>query len=134
MGYLEAFTTYVDQDIWQYFKDGRSVINGPPLKEPFDQNGYMGHHGTPFNTPLFIYKAISDNVTPIYSTDVLVNRYCEVGVDVLYERNTVGDHLSEMMNGNARAVAWLQAACDGTRKENYGTGGCEIRNVSVGPS
>ena len=85
----------------------------------------MGYHGTP-EMPLFIYKAISDELTPIASTDELVDRYCNVGVNIIYERNTIGGHEAEEINGDKAAFEWLSEVLSGT----YDHTGCTIRNTS----
>jgi Secretory lipase len=73
----------------------------------------MGYHGVP-QMPLFVYKAIADEVSRIEDTDALVNRYCAVGASVLYQRNTVGEHILEENNADATAFAWLSSALDVT--------------------
>jgi len=62
---------------------------------------------------VFPYQAAGDRFSPIESTDWLVQRYCEVGARIRFERNTVGGHLAEIVNGPPRAQAWLQGGVGG---------------------
>jgi predicted peptidase len=78
--------------------------------------------------PLFVYKAIGDDVSPVHDTDILVERYCRVGATIDYQRNTVGTHQTESTNGDARAVAFLEKLFSGTYKAE----GCTITNVTIG--
>lgn len=87
--------------------------------------------------PVFAYKAIADEISVVKDTDDLIARYCTVGADILYERNTVGGHTAEFVNGNLRQAEWLAAAFAGRLSEVYagksGPGtGCTRRDVTVG--
>lgn len=73
----------------------------------------MTYHGVP-QAPLFIYKAVHDEATPIEDTDDYVQRNCMLMSNILYERNSVGGHIDEMANGNSRAVAWPASVLDGS--------------------
>ena len=98
----------------QYFQD---IINN---------NGYAGHHGIP-QMPLYFYKAVQDEIAPIGNVDALVSSYCAIGVDILYERNTIGGHLAEETNGDASAFNFLQQVLGGT----YNYTGCITRDVAI---
>lgn len=91
----------------------------------------MTYHGVP-RSPLFIYKAIYDEATPIEDNDYYVGWNCMLRANILYERNTVGGHLDELVNGLPRAVAWLGSIFDGSYSMKYTAEGCTIRNVAVG--
>jgi hypothetical protein len=49
----------------------------------------MGYHGVP-SMPVFVYKAIQDEFSPVADTDTLVERYCGVGANI-----TVGGPMSK---------------------------------------
>lgn len=123
----QVFANFAGQDPWKYFKNGADVLNAPVIQNVINREGYMGYHGTP-QMPLFIYKAVADELTPIDSTDDLVDRYCGVGGNILYERNSIGGHVAEEINGDQRAFDWLSKVLSGT----YGHSGCTIKNVTVG--
>ncbi|KAK3725429.1 hypothetical protein LTR37_000399 [Vermiconidia calcicola] len=122
----EAFAVYAGQDIYQYLRDGPEFFHAPVIQDVLHREGYMGYHGVP-EMPLFIYKAVADEITSIEDTDRMVQRYCEVGANIVYERNTVGGHLAELTNGDRRAFEWLGQVLGGT----YEHEGCTIRNVAV---
>ncbi|KAK3678734.1 hypothetical protein LTR78_001187 [Recurvomyces mirabilis] len=120
----DAFVTFANQPIFSYFVDGSVSLDDPLITDLVNNNGQMGYHGIP-QMPLYIYKAVRDEITPITDTDDLVKRYCEVGVNTLYERNTNAGHLAEETNGDASAFAWLNEVLGGT----YSHSGCTIRDV-----
>ena len=126
MNIAEAFTFFAGQDCFKYFKNGVDVLNAPEMQAAFDRDGYMGYHGVP-QMPMFVYKAVHDELTPIGNTDKLVDRYCGVGANILFERNTIGGHLAEETNGDKRALQWLSEVLGGT----YQHTGCTIKNVAI---
>lgn len=123
---VEAIGAYAGQDLALYFKNGFDTINAPIAKQVINEDGIMGHHGVP-EIPIFAYKAIGDDISVVADTDKLVDEYCAEGATIKYERNTVGNHATELNNGRARALAFLQAVFDGT----YEASGCQISNVTV---
>lgn len=129
MGAYEAFAAFAGQDMWAYFVNGRSVLDAPVIQRVLDDNFYMSYHGVP-KMPLFMYHAIHDQVARIGLTDSLVARYCGVHANIHFERNTIGDHVSEMTNGQPRALAWLSSILNGAQPGS----GCVITNVTVGES
>ena len=76
---------------------------------------------------MFIYQAVADEIAHINNTDRLVETYCSVGANILFERNTIGGHLAEMTNGDQRALDWLQSVLSGSYKHQ----GCTIRDVAL---
>lgn len=122
----DAFTLYANQNIFNYFIGGRDDLNAPVLERIARRNWYQGYHGVPL-MPTFVYKAIGDELANIDSTDALVERWCGIGVDVEYQRNTVGGHLTEIVNGRDRALDWINAIFAGTAA----VGGCVVQNVTV---
>lgn len=126
MGIEEAFAYYANRSAYAWFKNGKIFYNAPPLQEIFNQQGYMGYHGVP-QMPLFVYKAVADEVTSIGSTDQLVQRYCGVGANIVYERNTIGGHLAEETNGDQSALEWLAKVLGGEYKHI----GCTVKDVAI---
>ncbi|OAG01115.1 LIP-domain-containing protein [Paraphaeosphaeria sporulosa] len=122
----QAFATYANQDLYDYFINGRADLLAPILTKIADRNSYQGYHGVP-KMPTFVYKAIGDEFSTVKSTDALVERWCSINVDVEYQRNTVGNHITEISNGKQRALDWLGSIFDGTAT----IGGCSVKNVSV---
>jgi hypothetical protein len=136
MSFFEADVAFADQDvIADYFVNGlAAILTQPTIKHVMDNNDYLGYHGIP-QVPLFVYKAIGDELAPVKDTDHLIeDMYCRLGVDVRYERNTVGGHMSENTNGVARSRQFLTWVLDGIDEGEVVPigGGCTIVNVTVG--
>lgn len=125
----QSIQAFVFQNISNYFINGREALVSPISQYVINRDGVMGYHGVP-QMPVFAYKAIGDEVSPVADTDKLVDRYCGVGATILYQRNTVGSHVTEAGNGDARAVQFLTSIFDGKFTQT----GCVISNVTVGGS
>jgi hypothetical protein len=123
---IEVFAIFANQTMWNYFRDGRDILYSPLLSPLLHTETTLGSHGVP-QVPLFIYKAIHDEVTPIEGTDDLLQRYCRYGANIWYQRNTVGGHLSEIPNGKPSATQFLQDVLDG----RYEHEGCTVEDVIV---
>ncbi|KAM0808865.1 putative Lipase A [Seiridium cardinale] len=120
------------EDIYNYFVGGVTVFLNPLVSAVIDSNGKMGNHGIP-QMPLFVYKAIQDEVSPIADTDALVDKYCAADATITYDRNTLTTHKDEQDAESANAFAFLKSVLAGTYVPPVG--GCSIRNVSIpGPS
>lgn len=122
----EAFTYYFGQDMWAYFKSGADFFNAPVVQNVLKRETYMGFRGIP-QMPLFFYHAVQDEISHVSNPEALYERYCSVGVDVLFERNTIGGHLAEETNGDQRALAWLEKVLGG----DGGKIGCVMRDVAL---
>ena len=83
--------------------------------------------------PLLVYKAIKDDISKIQDTDDLVDKSCKAGAKILYECNTVGNHLQEDSLGFQKALEWLGAVFDGTYNKTFSSQGCTIRDITVTP-
>jgi hypothetical protein len=121
-----SFGAYAGQNISDYFVNGWADVEVAVIQEIVDRQTNEGYHGVP-QMPVFAYKAIHDQFTPVKDSDALVERWCGIGVDVRYERNEVGGHIAEITNGRLRALAWLKTVFDGTLVEQ----GCDVKNVTV---
>ena len=126
MSLEDAIQNFANQDIFAYFTNGSAILQAPIVQQVVSADGLMGYHGVP-QMPLFVYKAIADEVSPIRDTDALVDKYCTVGASILYQRNTVGGHEAESINGDAMAFEWLSSVLNGTLQQM----GCLIQNVTV---
>ena len=122
----ETFVYFNDQDIFQYFTDGAAFFDQPVITHVLNTEGLMGFHGVP-DMPLFVYKAIHDTLSPIADTDALVQTYCDYGTSILYQRNTIGGHEAESVNGDGRAFAWLSKVFEGTLVQSS----CLTQDVAV---
>ena len=117
MSYEEAGDYYNEQDIFAYFTQGADFFKMPVISHVLNTEGLMGFHGVP-NMPLFVYKAINDTLSKIEDTDALVEAYCNYGTNILYQRNTVGGHEADSVNGDPSAFAWLVSLLEGTLVQN----------------
>jgi len=129
MTILEAFAYYAGQDVWEYFVDGKEVVEARVVEKVFWDNGMMGYHGVP-QMPLFVYQAVGDRFSPIEYTDELVERFCGVGARIDYQRNEVGGHIAEITNGAPRALGWLVGVLEGAETIDMSLG-CDIQTVAV---
>ncbi|RMZ86100.1 hypothetical protein DV737_g71, partial [Chaetothyriales sp. CBS 132003] len=126
----EAVITFAFQNISEYFVDGFADIFNPTTLQVIYKDGIMGYHGIP-QFPLYVYKAVNDEVSVISDTDNLVSDYCNMGANILYERNRVGGHTAEFVNGHDAAEAWLDSILGGSYSSQYNSTGCTIRDVTV---
>ncbi|ETS81434.1 hypothetical protein PFICI_06436 [Pestalotiopsis fici W106-1] len=116
------------ENIYDYFVGGIAVFLDPRVQAVIESDGLMGYHGVP-RAPLYVYKAIRDEVSPIADTDALVDKYCAAGAEITYERNTLTTHKDEQDAESTRAFAFLQSVLDGSYVPP--AGGCVIRNVTI---
>ena len=116
---------YAMQNISNYFIGGFSDISGPTLANLFAEETDQGKHVP--TVPVFAYKAIADELSPVQDTDAWVEGYCRGGAQVLLHRNTASDHLTEFVYGHSRSLEWLSGVFNGTHQ----TGGCVTLNVTV---
>ncbi|RKK12540.1 hypothetical protein BFJ65_g14394 [Fusarium oxysporum f. sp. cepae] len=106
---------YAGQDIYTFFKGGSAELRAPILQELYNKQAKLGYRDTP-TMPMFLYKAIQDQFCTIDLTDATVDRLCEKGADIKFERNTVGNHVSEIENGKPRAFGFLRTIFDESYK------------------
>ncbi|KAM5343816.1 hypothetical protein ACJ41O_012353 [Fusarium nematophilum] len=125
----EAGVAYAGHDIAEYFKTGSATFRDPKVIPIINRDGIMGYHGVP-QWPLFVYKAVNDEISRVADTDALVERYCQVGAGILYQRNSVGTHSEEAYNSLSAAVEWLTGILTGSYTKGYNTEGCSVQNVT----
>ncbi|OQE28881.1 hypothetical protein PENSTE_c003G05798 [Penicillium steckii] len=112
------------QDLYSFFKNEAESFQEAVPRSVFSWSGQMGVHGTP-GAPLFIYKAVGDEISPVADTDYLVNMYCRKGIDIEYHRNLVGNHETEGILGSVGALEWLRERLNGTAAQT----GCHKKDV-----
>lgn len=123
---MQAFAAFANQDIFDYLVGGRADIDAPILQRILKRNWYWGVRGVP-QMPVFAYKAIHDQLSKVQDADALVEKWCEAGVNLRYERNTVGGHIAEITNGRGRAMDWLESIFEGTAEVK----GCVVQDVTI---
>ncbi|KJZ75859.1 hypothetical protein HIM_04683 [Hirsutella minnesotensis 3608] len=127
MNVADAVVKFAGKDIYQFFKGGASDLQAPILRELYYAQADLSDKGVP-TMPLFVYKAIKDQYCPIEQTDATVKLFCDKGAVIKYERNSVGEHVSEIENGRLRARAWLWTIFN----ESFCDSSCTTVNVTVG--
>jgi hypothetical protein len=124
----QATSYFAFKDIYKYFINGLDdIYSSSVMQRIYARDTVLGTHGVP-NIPLYVYKAIGDIYCPVDETDALVDKYCVSRADVTYRRNTVGGHVSEIINGQPGALEWLWGIFNESfvpRTE------CSIENVTV---
>ncbi|KAH8892596.1 lipase 1 [Thozetella sp. PMI_491] len=129
----ENVITFGGRDISLYFDGGFGPVLDLLASTVINRDGLMGYHGVP-QMPIYAYKAVADLISPIADTDTLLGGFCDLGVNILYERNHIGGHAADSQNGAPAAAAWLTAVLDGTYSSKYSPVGCTFRDISVGPN
>lgn len=127
LGLAQTSILFAFQKMGDYFINGDAIFENPLVRRIMNSDGRMGYHGVP-TMPLFVYKAIADEVSPVADTDDLVNKFCKVGATIQYERNTVGGHSAGAVNGEASAFHFLAQVLGGTYTPP--AQGCSIKDVS----
>ncbi|PMD33150.1 secretory lipase-like protein 1 precursor [Hyaloscypha variabilis F] len=102
----EDITTYAGQDMFSYFDDGEATLLSPIPQGVLQATGLMGTHGTP-QMPVYAYKAIGDEISPIADTDALITKLCAQGANIQYVRDVLGEHASEGITGSGDAFGFL---------------------------
>ncbi|KAL4938220.1 hypothetical protein BDV06DRAFT_232024 [Aspergillus oleicola] len=94
---------YLGDDIYSYVNDP-NLFESELATELMDANA-MGQR-TP-EIPLFIYKAVNDQISPVENTDDLYDTYCDGGADVEYVRDLLSEHALLTITGSPNAFMWL---------------------------
>ncbi|THY24578.1 secretory lipase-like protein 1 precursor [Aureobasidium pullulans] len=115
---------FVFKDIYKFFDNGKDFINAPVVQTVLNETGIMGQHGTP-QMPLFIHKAVADEVSPVADTDALVKQLCSQGARIQYTRDLIGEHVTESITGSGDALNFIKARFNGVPALN----GCKTRTV-----
>lgn len=112
------------EDMYTYFKDGEASFHDAVPQSIFYYSGLMGIRDTP-TAPLFVYKAVADEISVVEDTDDLVEKYCAQGARIEYHRDWVGTHFSEAIAGSASALNWVSERLDGEEVDD----GCRTKQV-----
>lgn len=126
----DALDNYHGHDILDYFVHGWADWANPALQDVFVADGAMGRHGVP-RMPVFYYKAVQDEMSPVEETEGLVRSFCDSGANILFHRNSVGGHNDELWSGRPRALEFLAAKLDGHGDIAIPATGCATLNVTV---
>ncbi|TPX10065.1 uncharacterized protein E0L32_001262 [Thyridium curvatum] len=117
--------TFAFQNISDYLIGGFADLKNPVIRRITYSDGMMGYHGVP-QMSVYEYKAIHDELSAGVDTDKLVERYCEAGASIFYQRDTVNDHGEEAKAGAPRARNWLVSVLEQGHTED----GCRIETIT----
>ncbi|CZR55878.1 related to lipase 1 [Phialocephala subalpina] len=117
-------TTYAGQDLFSYFDEGEATIMTSIPQSVLAATGQMGTHGTP-QMPVYVYKAVGDEISPVADTDALVTKLCAQGANIQYVRDWIGEHATEEITGYGGALGFLEDRFNGVPV----TPGCTTANV-----
>ncbi|CAJ0546645.1 Ff.00g012720.m01.CDS01 [Fusarium sp. VM40] len=113
--------SFFSQDVVSMLKDP-AILDQEPAKSILEENA-LGKHSP--SIPLFIYKSIQDQVSPIKDTDDLVKTYCSGGTKIQYNRDLISEHGSLAIVGAGKALSWLIDIMNGKGAPSQ----CKTNNV-----
>lgn len=103
---------YANQDIIGMFDDRSLVYTNPTAVRILAENA-LGKH-TP-KIPMFVYKSLKDEISPIAETDALVAKYCSGGTIVQYQRDQESNHPTLAIIAAPKALSWLVDRMNGVK-------------------
>lgn len=130
MSLNEVLYAFQNENITDYFVNGLADLGNPVLVDIYNTDATSGVHGVP-KMPVFLYKAVRDQMDPGPDLDSMVNNFCSQGANILYHRNVVGGHNQELWSGRPRALQYLEAVLDGKIQMDIPKSGCQTINVSI---
>lgn len=122
-----ALAAGAGQDLRSYLADLDGLLRAPPVRAILGETGQMGHTGVPA-MPLYVYKPVGDEVSPVGDTDYVVGALCAGGATVEYRKNLVGGHGTEDVLGAGKALAWIEDRLAG---KAVASEGCVTEEVVV---
>ncbi|UNI13409.1 hypothetical protein JDV02_000157 [Purpureocillium takamizusanense] len=114
---------FENKDIVGMFDDRNLVYTNPTAVRIIEENA-QGITGTP-RIPLFIYKSVKDEISPIGETDALVDKWCAGGTPIEYQRDRESDHEKLAILAAPKALSWLIDTMNGRNRNTQ----CETRTV-----
>ncbi|KAJ6779769.1 hypothetical protein PWT90_10810 [Aphanocladium album] len=110
------------KDVLGMFKDRNFLLQNEKLVSISEDNS-LGK-ATP-SIPLFWYKSVMDEVSPVGDSDKLADQYCRDGASVEYVRDLASNHGSYAINGGPLAFSWLKKVMNG--QQGVPRSGCSKR-------
>lgn len=104
---------YAFKDTNTYFTNGSAFFSDPSVISMLNTGATMGVHGTP-SMPLFVYKAVSDEISPIADTDALVAKLCSQGAKITYIRDSFGEHFTQAATSAGAVIDFFINNFNGT--------------------
>ncbi|OAA36845.1 Lipase, secreted [Metarhizium rileyi] len=113
---------FENRDVVGMFDDRHLVYTNPTAVRIISENG-LGQH-TP-TIPMFVYKSIADEISPVSETDALVQLYCKSGTTIQYLRDQNSNHAKMAIIGAPKALSWLHGRMNGIDHQTA----CSTRTV-----
>ncbi|ODA77923.1 hypothetical protein RJ55_06526 [Drechmeria coniospora] len=110
-------------DVVGMFDDRNLMYTNPTVVKILEANG-LGKGAIP-KIPLFVYKSLKDEISPIGETDALVGHYCAGGARIEYQRDEQSMHNNLAIIAVPKALSWLIATMEGKNQP----GECVTRTV-----
>ncbi|OAA73810.1 Lipase, secreted [Cordyceps fumosorosea ARSEF 2679] len=107
---LADIEMFMFRDVMGMFEDPRFVYTDPVAVGILEEVS-LGHAAP--RIPLYWYKSVHDEVSPVADSDALYDKYCAGGATVEYVRDEASEHGSAMATGAPRALAWLKRIMEG---------------------
>lgn len=126
----DALDAFSNQNVFDYFVNGQADWANATMQDVINNDAVMGLHGVPM-MPSFYYKAENDEMSPVNETDVIVERFCKAGANILFHRNTLGGHNDELWSGRLRALEYLAVKLDGHGNITVPATGCATQQVTI---
>ncbi|KAE9367996.1 LIP-domain-containing protein [Stipitochalara longipes BDJ] len=121
--FYSDFVDYAYQNISTYFTNGADFLSNPIVTSVFTSGATMGLHGTP-SMPLFVYKAATDEISPIADTDALVAKLCSQGTKITYIRDYFGEHFTQAATSAGAVIDFFKNNFNGVSPTE-----CTTQNV-----
>ena len=94
-----------------YFTDPSILYTNPEILAVQDANR-LGQN--PIDIPVFMYKAVNDEISAIADTDALFDYYCTAGApSITYHRDLTAEHAILLITGAPDALEWLVPIMNG---------------------
>ncbi|KID95598.1 Secretory lipase family protein, partial [Metarhizium majus ARSEF 297] len=119
---LANAAAYLLKDIVGMFDDRNLMYRNKIAVQVLNENA-LGKK-TP-KIPLYWYKSIFDQVSPIADSDAVVKKYCDGGASVEYVRDIASEHGSYAVIGAPKAIHWLKNIMKGGKPKS----GCSKKTV-----
>lgn len=105
--------SYTNKSFGIYFKDGYKSLFSSIPGSVMETVGSLGNSGAP-KAPMYTFMTATDEATPIKATDDLIDKYCQNGANILYERNPGPlTHAQELISAIPGAMRWVADRFEG---------------------
>ncbi|EFY97730.1 secretory lipase family protein [Metarhizium robertsii] len=119
---LANAAAYLLKDIIDMFDDRNFMYQNKIVVQVLNENA-LGKK-TP-KIPLYWYKSVFDQVSPIADSDAVVKKYCDGGASVEYVRDIASEHGSYAVMGAPKALYWLKNIMKGGKPKS----GCSRKTL-----